>query len=161
MVDTDHKTVTTVVDGINQYNAIVWNKDNTKMLVADTYNETIVAFDYDLAKGPTSGPKVVVSFKGAQGMPDGLSMDEDDNLYVCHWSRQISVWDKNFELVENIAFPVDQVCCTGFGGKDLTDLYVATAHYGYKPQDFDNNPGAGGTFVAHTGIKGRMDHFFK
>ena len=161
MLDTDHKTVKTVVEGINQYNAIVWNKDNSKMFVVDTYNETLLAFDYDLAKGPISGPKVVVDFKGKQGMPDGMSIDEEDNLYICHWSGKISVWNKKMELAEEIAFPVEQVCCTGFGGEDMKDLYVATARYCYGEEELAKNPGAGGTFVGKAGVKGRPDHFFK
>lgn len=161
MLDTDHKTVVTLVDGINQYNAIVWNKNNTKMFVVDTYNETLLAYDYDLARGPVGDAKVVINFKGAQGMPDGMSIDEGDNLYICHWSGQISVWDKDMELVENIAFPVEQVCCGGFGGADLQDFYVATARHGYGDKEIAANPGCGGTFVARSAIKGRMDYFFK
>ena len=161
MIDTDHKTVKLVKDGINQYNCIVWNKDNTKMFVVDTYNETLLCWNYDLETGPVGEPEIVINFKGAQGMPDGVSIDEEDNLYVCHWSQQISVWNKDFELVKTIDFPVPQIACGGFGGADLKDFYVASAAYQYTEEDKKNNPGAGGTFVAKNDIKGRMDYFFK
>lgn len=159
MVDTDG-TVSTVVDNINQYNAICWNKENTKMFVVDTYNCKLLAFDYDLAKGPVSGPKEVIAF-GELGMPDGMCIDCDDNLYVCHWTGKLSIWDKDMKQVEVVDFPVEQVCCGGFGGPDMQDLYVATARYSYSPQDLEKNPGAGGLFVARCSHVGAPDHFYK
>ncbi len=160
MIDTD-KSIKTIVEGINQYNCMVWNRDNTKMIVVDTYNQTLLCFDYDIAKGPVSEPKIVIDFKDKQGMPDGVSIDEDDNLYICHWSGKISVWDKDFKFVEDIAFPVEFVCCGGFGGENMSDFYVASSKYCYNEAELAKNPGAGGTFVAHTSIKGRGDHFYK
>lgn len=161
LLDTDHRTVRTIVADINQYNAIVWNRDNTKMFVVDTYNEALLAFDYDLAQGPVGAPKTVLSFRGAQGMPDGMSIDAQDNLYICHWSGRISVWDRQLRHIEDLPLPVEFACCTGFGGENFSDLYVATSKYCYNAQQLAKNPGAGGTFVAHTGIQGRPDHFFK
>lgn len=159
MVDTDG-TVSTVVDNINQYNAICWNKANTKMFVVDTFHCKLLAFDYDLARGPVSGPQEVIDF-AALGMPDGMCTDEDDNLYVCHWTGKLSIWNAAMELVEAMAFPVEQVCCGGFGGADMHDLYVATARFGYGQRELKENPGAGGLFVARCGHTGRPDHFYK
>lgn len=160
MVDTD-KSVKKIVDNINQYNAMVWNKDNTKMYVVDTYNETLLEFDYDLEQGPISEPRVVISFKDKEGMPDGLSIDTEGNFYVCHWSKKISVWNENFEPVKTIEFPVEYVCCGGFAGEDMKDFYVATSKYFYDDEQLKANPGAGGTFVARSEVAGRKDYFYQ
>jgi len=160
MIDTD-KSVKKIVDGINQYNAIVWNKDNTIMYVIDTYNETLIAFEYDIRKGPISEPKVVIDFKDKQGMPDGMSIDEEDNLYICHWSKKISVWSSDYELKTEYDFPVEYVCCGGFSGDDKQDFYVATSKYCYGPEELANNVGAGGIFIARSKIKGCFDNFYK
>jgi sugar lactone lactonase YvrE len=160
MVDVDG-AVRTLVDGVNQYNAIVWNSDDTKMFVVDTHNEKLLAFDYDIEKGPVSGPRVVIDFHEDFGMPDGLSIDSDDNLYTCHWTGKISIWDKAFNLKETVFFPVSYACCGGFAGEYLTDFYVATSKYGYTPREIARNPGAGGIFLAKTHIKGSLDHFYK
>ena len=159
MVDTNGE-VTKVTDGIQQYNAMVWTADDKSLLVVDTYHESLLRYAYDIEKGPVSGPEEVLSFKDAQGMPDGMSIDEEDRIYICHWSGVISVWDKDFRHVEDIPFPVEQIACCGFGGKDMSDLYVAAAAYGYSEEDIQANPGAGGLFVAHTNIKGRGDHLY-
>ena len=159
MVDTNGE-ITKVTDGIQQYNAMVWTGDDKSLLIADTYHETLLRYEYDIERGPVSGPEVVIDFKGAQGMPDGVSIDMDDNLYICHWTGVISVWDKKFRHVEDLAFPVEQVACCGFGGENMSDLYVAAAAYGYTEEDIKAHPGAGGLFVAHTGIRGRGDHLY-
>ena len=159
MVDTNGE-VTTVTDGIQQYNCMVWTKDNKSLLVVDTYHETLLRYAYDIERGPVSGPEEVLSFKDAQGMPDGMSIDEDDNIYICHWSGVISVWDRNFRHVEDVEFPVEQAACCGFGGENMSDLYVAAGAYQYSEEEMLANPGSGGIFVAHTQIRGRGDHLY-
>ena len=69
------------------------------------------------------------------------------------------MWDKNFNHVKDIPFPVEQIACGGFGGEDMKDFYVASAAYCYTEEEIKNNPGCGGTFVARSEIKGRPDYF--
>lgn len=158
MVDLDG-TVTKVVDGIQQYNCMVWTPDNKKLLINDTYHQKLLCFDYDLEKGPVSGPYEVIDFEGKQGMPDGMSIDEEGNLYICHWTGVISMWDKNYNHIKDIPFPCEQIGCSGFGGKDMKDFYVASCAFYYTDEDFKKNPGAGGLFVAHSDIAGLPDHY--
>jgi sugar lactone lactonase YvrE len=158
MMDTDG-SVKTIVEGINQYNCIVWNAANTEMFVIDTYNGKLLSFDYDINCGPVSGPRERLDFSGI-GMPDGLSIDANDALYICHWAGKISVWDKALSLVRVVDFPVDQVCCGGFGGEALKDFYVATARYAYTPEQMADRRGAGGLFCAAVETAGVGDHFY-
>ena len=158
MVDTD-RSVHLITDGIQQYNCMVWNADNTKLIVADTYHEKLLEYSYDIEKGPVSGPKEVVDFSGKQGMPDGVSIDEEGKLYICHWSGVVSVWSSDYRLVKELRFPVPQVACGGFGGKDMKDFMVASAAYEYTEKDFAMNPGAGGLFIARSDVPGCAEHF--
>lgn len=157
MIDTDN-TVTTLVEGINQYNAIVFDAKNENMFVIDTYNQTLIRFAYDLEKGPISAGEVVIKF---DDMPDGMSIDTEDNLYVCHWNGNITVWNSKLELVEKIEFPVSNVCCGGFAGEDMKDYYVATSKYGQDDTHEDVKKGAGGIFVAKSNVAGRKDYYYK
>ena len=158
MVDTDG-SVTVLAEGINQYNGIVWNKDSTKMYVVDTYNQKLLEFPYDAGRGPVGGCARELDLSGI-GMPDGVSIDCEDNLYVCHWSGKISVWDKGLRPAGVIGFPVGYACCGGFGGPDMKEFYVATASWNYSDADFAANPGAGGIFAAETKTAGRPDYFY-
>jgi sugar lactone lactonase YvrE len=158
MVDTNG-SVKTIVEGINQYNAIVWNADDTEMFVVDTYNNSLLSFDYDIARGPVGGPKQRLDLSGI-GMPDGMSIDTEDTLYICHWAGKISVWDKTLSLLRMIDFPVPQVCCGGFGGDTMQDFYVTTARYAYTPAQMAARQGAGGLFRMRMEARGMGDHFF-
>jgi sugar lactone lactonase YvrE len=151
---------TKIVEEINQYNGIVWAPDNKKLYVADTYNETLLQWDYDPDKGPVGEPRVVADFRGKQGMPDGLSMDTEGSLYVTHWNTKISIWDKNLDLKEDVVFPVEQACCGGFGGEDMKDFYVSSARYGYTADQLAEQKGAGGIFKSRLSIAGLPDNFF-
>jgi sugar lactone lactonase YvrE len=159
MVDTDG-TIKTLAKNIVQYNAIVWNKDNTKMYVVDTGNHKLLVFPYSIENGASENFLVGIDFKD-MGMPDGISIDTEDNLYVCHWSGKVSIWDKTLALKEIIDFPVDYVSCGGFGGETMHDFFVATSKYGYTEDDLEKNPGAGGIFVAKSPITGRSDYFYQ
>ncbi|MDR1578829.1 MAG: SMP-30/gluconolactonase/LRE family protein [Synergistaceae bacterium] len=150
----------TVADGIIQYNGIVWNSEDTRMFVADTAEEKLLAFRYDLDKGPIGEPETAVDFRGNFSTPDGLSIDAEDNIYVCHWSGHVTVWDKDFNLSRDIAFPVPYACCGGFAGDDLHDFYVASAKYGYTEEEAKKHPGAGGIFTGRCEIPGTLDHFY-
>lgn len=159
MVDTDG-SVHTIEKGINQFNAMVWNRDDTKMFVVDTYNQTLLCYDYDINQGIVSPAKTVIRF-GKLGMPDGISIDVEDNLYICHWTGQISIWNSQLSLIKTVPFPVEYACCGGFGGADCKDFFVASSKYCYSPEELLKNPGAGGIFAARTDIRGTLDHFYK
>ena len=159
MVDTDG-SVRVIEPEINQFNAMVWNSDDTRLFVVDTYNQTLLAYDYDIDQGPVGPAKTVLRF-GELGMPDGISIDVDDNLYICHWTGLISVWDRQLNHLCNIPFPVEYACCGGFGGPDMQDFWVASSKYCYTQAQLAKNAGAGGIFKARSCIQGRGDHFYR
>jgi len=159
MVEKDGK-ITVIDDAINQYNTIIWTADNRKMYVVDTYNCTLLEWDYDLDKGPLGKSRVVLDFKEKYGTPDGLCMDEEGSLYVAHWSGKLTVWDKNLQLKDVIQFPVEQVCCGGFGGTDMKDIYVATARFHYTAEQLFDRRGAGGIFKTRLSVAGLPDHYY-
>lgn len=157
MVDTDN-TVTKLVDGINQYNGIVFDKKNENMYVVDTFNQKIIRFPYSPEQGVTGKGEEVISFSE---MPDGLSIDSEDNLYVCHWAGKITVWStKDYTLIKTIDFPCSNVCCGGFAGSDKKDFYVATSRFSQSDEHPDIKAGAGGIFKLRNEIEGRFDYFY-
>ena len=155
VVDTDG-TITVLAEGVNQYNGIVWNDGSTKMYVVDTYNYKLLVFPYDIERGPAGACERELDLKGF-GMPDGISIDEAGTLYICHWAGKITLWDKDLNNTGIVDFPVGYVCCGGFGGPDMRDFYVASSSYNFTEKDFEENPGAGGLFMARAETAGRPD----
>jgi len=150
-----------LLDKVQQLNCMVWNLDNTRMWVADTYNKKLLEWDYTPEDGAAGNCRVVLDFAGKQESPDGMALDSEGNLYICHWSGTISVWDNNLKWKEDIPFPVQQVCACGFGGEDMKDFYVTTARYGYTEGQLKDRRGAGGIFMAHSPIPGLPSFFYK
>jgi sugar lactone lactonase YvrE len=139
---------------------MVWTADNKKMYIVDTGSCTLLEWDYDPDKGPVGKSRTVLDFKETFGTPDGLSIDEEGSLYIAHWTGKISVWDKNLQLMEEVKFPVEQVCCGGFGGSDMKDFYVTSARFHYTAEQLGDRRGAGGIFKARLSVAGLPDHYY-
>jgi sugar lactone lactonase YvrE len=91
-------------------------------------------------------------------------VDCEDNIYVAHWDagKYISVYSlKDYALKEKIAFPLKHICCPGFGGDDMKDLYIATANFWLPETDEDHSAGAGGIFKTRSKIAGVPEIFYK
>jgi sugar lactone lactonase YvrE len=159
MVETDG-TVVTLVDKLVQYNTIFFNNENTNLYAVDTYYKKILRFDYSLENGASGDPEVVIEF---DDMPDGASVDAENNVYICHWGekKRISVWNlDNYKFVKFISFPVKNICCGGFAGQNMKDFYVATSKFWLPENDPDFKAGAGGLFVAKADIPGTPERFY-
>ena len=160
MVDTDGSVVT-LVEKVVQYNTILFDNKDENMYVVDTWNKTLLRFDYSLSNGPSGASQVVIQF---EDMPDGGAIDVDNNIYVAHWSdkRIVSVWSLNdYSHVKDLALPVKHVCCPGFGGVDLRDLYVATSRFWLADGDPDFATGAGGIFRCRADAPGLPERIYK
>lgn len=152
-------SVHVVQAGVNQFNCMLWSPDNTVLYVVDTYNKKLLAAGYDLESGE-AGPLETAVDCEKLGMPDGMAVDTEGNLHLCHWTGHITVWSPGFRLIDDLAFPVEYATCCGFGGADLRDLYVTSSHRRYPPEKLLQYPDAGSTFVTRREIPGRPDHFF-
>jgi sugar lactone lactonase YvrE len=160
MVEPDGSVVT-LVDKLVQYNTIFFDSKDENLYVIDTFNKQLLRFDYSIDGGPSGEPEVVIQF---DDMPDGATVDKDDNVYICHWSdkKHITVWSLiDYSFVESIPFPVKHICCGGFGGQDMNDFYVATSKFWLPDGDDDYAAGAGGIFRSQMGIPGIPEHFYK
>ena len=160
MIETNGEVVT-LVDKLVQYNTIFFDNQDENLYVVDTYNKKLLRFDYSLEAGAGGSPEVVIEF---EEMPDGVSVDVEDNIYVCHWGEKkcITVWSlKDYSFVKSIPFPVKNICCGGFAGEDRKDFYVATSNFWLQDTDPDFEAGAGGLFVARNAIAGSPERFYK
>lgn len=142
-----------ILNEITVSNGLVWNRAADTFFYIDTPTEQVVAFDYDAASGNISTKRVVVDTTDFKGVPDGMAIDENDNLWVamCH-GGQIRCFDSsNGETLEVLDSPTLEVTAPAFGGPDLSDLYVATGQSGITEGD----PLAGHLIVTgNAGVKG-------
>eukprot|EP01102_Stenamoeba_stenopodia_P013466 TRINITY_DN4376_c0_g1_i1.p1 TRINITY_DN4376_c0_g1~~TRINITY_DN4376_c0_g1_i1.p1 ORF type:complete len:301 (-),score=55.06 TRINITY_DN4376_c0_g1_i1:100-1002(-) len=129
-----------VVRAVGISNGIVWSSDKRTMYYIDSPTLCIVAYDYDHTTGNIANRRVFLDFKqeGLQGLPDGMTIDAEDNIWVAHWDGScVTGWcTKTRKHLRTIEVPLaKQVTSVAFGGPDLSDLYITTAATIAKPED--------------------------
>jgi len=151
-----------MVDGVGTSNGIVWSADKTKMYYIDTPTRQVMGYDYDNETGDISHPKVAVEIPEGAGYPDGMTIDEEDHLWVALWggSAVACFNPENGELVRKIEVPAKNVTSCAFGGNDLGTLYITTARESTSDEDLQKFPHAGGVFKIRPGVKGVKAFFF-
>ena len=155
-------TVETIVPEMEHYNGICFSKDNKTMYVVDSYNFSILAFPYDIARGPVGKPEIAVNVPKEYFALDGLVIDEEEKLYLATWSGWLLKYDPvKGDLIDSIQMNCPYISCLSFGGVDRKDLYVTTSTWGYGQAELDQYPDAGGIYHGRTEIPGRIDFYFQ
>ena len=153
----DHDgTATKMLDSITISNGIVWTKDQKTMYYIDTPTGFIRAYDYDLTTGDISNERIAVEVPTSLGYPDGMTIDENDMLWVGLWNGNAVA---NFnpqtgELIRKIEVPAHNVTACAFGGPNLDVLYITTASVDMSTEEMTKYPNAGSVFMAMPDVKG-------
>jgi len=145
-------------------NGITWNKAKDKMYYIDTPTQIIASFDYDNATGKISNQNIVASIDKKFGSPDGMTIDENGNLWVGMWNgNAVLCFDSvTGEILHKIDVPAHNVTSCAFGGEDLNTLYITTSSEDMTIQERNKYPDAGSLFVAYPNVKGvKAQHFIK
>lgn len=133
-------------------NGPAWDRDRGLLYCTDTTAGCI--YRHRLGRDGTPGPRdPFITFGEGSGHPDGMTVDEEGCLWVCHFggSRVTRFSPEGAPLLE-VPVPTAQVSKVAFGGPDLTTLYMTTAATG---RDREIDPMAGHVFAVETGIRGR------
>ena len=139
-------------------NGLCWSGDRTKMYFIDTPTYRIQSFDYNHETGQLSNQQMLTFFEPSLGMPDGMCIDENDNLWVAFWDgSSVRCYDsQRGEMLERIELDASRPTSCAFGGENLDTLYITSA-----ANDSIEGDLGGGIFAIKPGVKGRKAHFFK
>jgi len=161
-VESSGKT-TPMLDHITISNGIVWTKDKKTMYYIDTPTRKIRAFDFNVENSTISNERVAVEVSESLGYPDGMAIDEKDNLWVGMWNgNSVLCFDpKAGTVIDKIEVPAHNVTSCAFGGKDLNLLFITTASIDMTGEEKKQFPLAGSLFVAEPGVKGVKSSLFK
>ncbi len=121
-------------------NGPAFSKDGTRLYHNETSEGFVYAFDV-LADGSLSNRRVFTKFAEGVGLPDGITTDADDGVWVAHYGgSRISRYTPDGQLDFDIMIPAKQVTSLTFAGADLDRLFVTSA--AQPPVDADD-PHAG------------------
>ena len=150
-------------DSVTISNGIVWSKNKTTMYYIDTPTAEIKAYDYDDATGNISNERVTVKVNDSLGFPDGMAIDENDNLWVGMWNGNavIQFDSKTGDIISKVEVPAHNVTSCAFGGDNLNVLYITTANIDMTEEEQQQFSLAGSIFKVKTKVKGVKSSFFK
>ncbi|UCE92737.1 MAG: SMP-30/gluconolactonase/LRE family protein [Flavobacteriaceae bacterium] len=153
---------TKMLDSVTISNGIVWTKDKRTMYYIDTPTGLIRAFDYDSDTSEISNERIAVVIPKSLGYGDGMTIDEEDKLWVALWNGNSVVrFDPlSGELLEQIQVPAHNVTSCSFGGPDLETLYITTSSLDMNEEEERKFPNAGSLFEVKPGVKGVKGNYF-
>ena len=150
------------IDSVTISNGIVWTSDKKTMYYIDTPTSSIKAYDYDNKTGEISKGKVVVQIPASLGFPDGMTIDEENMLWVGMWNGNavIRFNPKTGEVISKIEVPAHNITSCAFGDKNLDILYITSASVDMTEEEIKKYPLAGSVFKFKPGVKGVKSNFY-
>jgi len=155
-------TIRKMIGNVSISNGIVWVLENSKMYYIDTPTQMVMAYDYNNETGEITNPETAVEIPKDMGSPDGMTVDEEGNIWVALWGGSaVGCWNpETGELLRTIEVPAKNVTSCAFGDDDLETLYITTARTGTSNEDLKKFPKSGSLFKTKPGVKGMKAYFF-
>lgn len=123
-------SVKLLVKDIGEPNGIAFSPDGKRLYVDDDDKKDIRVFDV-AADGTLSNERQFGDEKApGGGVPDGMRVDENGNLYVTG-PKGIWVWDPQGHHLGTIVVP-QQPANLAWGGNDYSTLYLTATHAVYS-----------------------------
>ena len=146
-----------MLSGVTISNGLDWSPDGGTLYYIDSLAGGVDAFDFDADAGEIDGRRRVVEIPNEDGIPDGMTVDVDGNLWVAlYGGAAVRCYRPDGTLEGLIPLPVTQVTSCAFAGDDLGDLYITTASQELTEADRREQPSAGGIFRCRPGVIGSL-----
>lgn len=132
------------------------------MYLADSRDETVWVYDFDLPRGRISGKRVSFSTRDMAGRIDGATCDRDGNYWcaLVHGGAVACISPQG-RMLEHIAVPAKHPTMVAFGGPDLDQLYVTSATHMLVAAERAAWPQAGALFrIEGLGARGVPEPLF-
>jgi len=129
-------------------NGIGLSPDGRTLYHVDSTTKGIWVHDV-AADGSVSNRRHIGRGAFERGIPDGMCVDADGNLWVAHvGGRRVVKLSPTGDELDQIPVPAKAVTSAAFGGPDLEDLYIVTA------DNLDDTSQRGCVFRCRPGVAG-------
>jgi len=117
-------TVTQMEEGIMGSNGLGFSPDRKLLYYSDSGAK--VVYVYDVSPARTLKNRRVFARVGV-GIPDGLALDADGNVWLAVvYTSNLVCFKPDGTILKKATLPVKKVVSLTFGGPDLMDLYAVT-----------------------------------
>lgn len=113
---------------MSQPNGLAFSPDGKRLYIDDSEQKNIRVFDF--AGGSLSNGRLFAEQKEPGGVPDGMRLDADGNMYVTG-PKGIWVWDPEGHHLGTIVVP-EQPANLAWGDNDYRTLYITATHSVYR-----------------------------
>lgn len=130
-----------ILEDIGCSNGLGFTPDGKYVYYTDSTERTIYRFAYNAATGALTDEFVFVRTPAGEGVPDGMTVDADGNVWSARWDGGALFCYSHADGSElcRIDLPaVRKVSSVLFGGPDYADMYVTTAGGDKKETDGAN-----------------------
>ncbi|MEI8310339.1 MAG: SMP-30/gluconolactonase/LRE family protein [Verrucomicrobiota bacterium] len=150
-----HGTCRKIFAPVTLSNGLAWSDDGRTLYHVDSLNRQIAAFDYDLETGRIANRRIAVEVPENMGLPDGMDIDDEGNLWVAHWGGwAVRCWSPaTGRRLAEIPMPCSAPTSCCFGGASGSTLFITTART--EETGAGELEWAGKIFLCETSRKGR------
>ncbi len=136
----DHRTFIT---NVHISNGMGFSKDNNFFYHTDSILKQIYQYDYNVELGIISNKKVVYEHQG-NGVPDGMTLDCDDNILTCIWGegKVLKIVPNEGNIINNISLPCKLSSSLTFGGSSLDIVLLTSANISLSKDEISKYDGA-------------------
>jgi sugar lactone lactonase YvrE len=125
-LDPDLST-TKIDDGIICSNGPCWSPDDKTFYFADTFQQLMWAYDYDIDSGTVTNKREFATSAEDQGFYDGSTVDAEG----CVWNAmviggELIRYAPDGSVERRIGMPVKNITSVNFGGPNLDEIYVTS-----------------------------------
>jgi sugar lactone lactonase YvrE len=154
------RSVVQLVTGVTMSNGLDWTTDRRRFYYVDTPTQRIDVFDVDPETGTLSGRRPFVEIPSKLGLPDGLTVDTEDCVWLAVWGGSAVLrFAPDGRQVAHVELPVSCPTSCTFGGDDRATLLITTAacYDGKGPAE----PNGGAVFAASVAAAGQPARAFR
>ena len=146
--------LTELFDGCGCSNGLDWTADETRMVYCDTVTQKIELFEFHKDTNSLSNRRVLANIPLELGKPDGLTLDENDNIWLALWngSAVVQMDISCGEILFKLKLPAAKASSCCFAGEYLDELIITTASI---EGDAEKYPLAGYCFKKKMKVKGK------
>lgn len=128
-------------------NGIAFSPDDRRMYLADSRDETVWVYDFDIERGELFNKRVFFSTADIEGRVDGATCDAEGNYWcaLIHGAAVACISPAG-RLIRRIEVPARHPTMVTFGGEKLDQLYVTSASRMLAPHERSLWPHAGCLF---------------
>ncbi len=155
-------TFKTLLEGIYISNGLCFSADEKILYYIDSKRYAVTAYEYNTVTGSISNPKTAVKIPEEIGLPDGMTIDINGNLWIALFGggKVICVNPQSGDFLAEVKVPAQKVTCPVFGGTDYSTLFITTAWENYTPKQREADPLGGALFAVHLDVKGTPSYRF-